>query len=125
MQKGTRSGPLFCEPAAGRARPDSDRGRLPGGLGYPVTLQALRADSDTTGRPFHQHAHGLQVRIPAALGPVVGMAHIIAGDRPFAAHGADPCHMLHPLLSRHRTPETPKPNRASRMTLPATVPRDA
>ena len=49
--------------------------------------------------------NGLQIRVPAALGSVVGVADIVAGDRPFAAHGADPCHMLHPHLSRHRTPE--------------------
>ena len=63
----------------------------------PVTLQALR----THPNPFHStvdtDAHRLQVRIPAPLGAVVRVTDVVAGNRPFCADGAYPCHKLHPV----------------------------
>src|SRR5215216_6777017 len=66
------------------------------GLFDPITLQALGAHSDPLGRTVHQDTHGLQIGIPAPLGPIIGVTDMVAGDRPFGAHGAYPCHKLHP-----------------------------
>ena len=65
------------------------------GLPDAITLQALRADPDPFGRTIHQDPNGLEIRVPAPLGPVVRVTDVVAGDRPLGAHGADPCHKLH------------------------------
>ena len=88
-KKGDPRVPFFRRTLARGAR--RRRSRL-GRLGDPVTLQALRAHPDALGRALDQHPHRLQIRIPAALGSIVGVADVVAGDRPLAAHGAHPCH---------------------------------
>ena len=93
--KGDPGVPFFLTRRCSRGGQTDGDSRL-GGLRDPVTLQALRADPDAPGRALDEHPDRLQVRIPAPLGPVVGVADIVAGDRPLAAHGADPRHKLHP-----------------------------
>ena len=70
-KKGDPGVPFFMTARADR----SDRGgdRL-GRFGDPVTLQALRTHPDALGRTLDQHPDGLQIRIPATLGSIVGVA---------------------------------------------------
>src|SRR5262249_19781417 len=77
-------------------------------LHHPVTLQALRAHPHSARGAIHEDAHSLQVRIPTPLGPIVGVADIVAGDRPFRAHGTYPCHrsILDESLTTFRSPLT-------------------
>ena len=77
----------------------------------PVTLQALGADPNPFGRAIHQHPHRLEIGIPTPLGSIVGVADVVAGDRPFGAHGAYPCHKLHPYIMSGRD-EPPNVTRA-------------
>src|SRR5215213_8882232 len=96
----------------GSALPDNKKGdlRVPffrtacqatnsGSAGFldPITLETLRAHPNPLDRAIDAHPHGLQVRVPAPLGSVVGVADVVAGDRPFRAERAYPCHKLHPL----------------------------
>jgi hypothetical protein len=68
----------------------------------PITLEALGAHPNTLDRAVDAHPHGLQVRIPPPLGSIVGVADVVAGDRPFRAERAYPCHKLHPLTCSER-----------------------
>ena len=71
----------------------------------PITLEALGTDPDPLGRAIDQNAHGLQIGVPAPLRAIVGVADVVAGNRPFSAHGANPCHKLHlGILSDARKP---------------------
>src|SRR5262245_7169218 len=79
-----------------RVRASDRRGSRLRRLGDPVTLQTLRAHPDPLGRALDQHPYRLQIRVPAALCAIVGVADIVAGDRPLAAHGANPSHKLLP-----------------------------
>ena len=106
----------------GHARPGTNKGTFgspfltsdPDQLGLldPITLQALGTDPDPLGRAVDQDAHRLQIGIPAPLGAIVGVADVVAGDRPFGAHGADPCHKLHPCIMSD--PRARKHNEAGR-----------
>src|SRR5688500_3113784 len=99
--KGTRGSPFF---GSWRGRPGaaSGSGARRGGLGlrHAVALDALRADADPLRGAVHLHPHRLEVRIPAAVGAVVGVAHVVAGRRPLGAECADPCHMSRPSKKR-------------------------
>ena len=109
------------------------------GKGYEVVGMVRRTSHDSYERIDHlldrieivaadlldQHPHGLQIRIPAALGSIVGVADVVAGDRPLAAHGAHPRHKLHPSRCRYATPETSKANSASSMRQPGRLTSDA
>ena len=68
------------------------------GLLDPVTLQALRANPNPLRRALDEHAHCLQVRVPAPLASVVRVADVVAGNRPLGAESAYSCHKLHPYL---------------------------
>src|SRR5215218_8835863 len=68
----------------------------------PITLEALGAHPNPLDRAIDAHPHGLQVRIPAPLGSIVGVADVVAGDRPFRAERAYPCHKLHLLTCSER-----------------------
>ena len=71
----------------------------------PITLEALGTDPDPLGRAIDQNAHSLQIGVPAPLRAIVGVADVVAGNRPFSAHGANPCHKLHlGILSDARKP---------------------
>jgi hypothetical protein len=78
-----------------------------------ITLQALRADPDPARGAIDQDAHGLEVGIPAPLGSIIGVADVIAGNRPLGAHGAHPCHKFHPhlrvVIQRARKLNEPSP----------------
>src|SRR4026207_19320 len=85
MTKRGPEGPLFLALV-------SWSGPRSGGLGDPITLDALRADPDPSGRPVYQDSDGLKVGIPAPVRPVLGAAHVMTGDRPLGADGPHPCH---------------------------------
>ena len=71
----------------------------------PITLEALGTYPDPLGRAIDQNAHGLQIGVPAPFRPIIGVADVVAGYRPFSAHGANPCHKLHlGILSNARKP---------------------
>ena len=53
---------------------------------------ARRADVEPPGRPVHQGPDPLDVRIPAPLGPPVGVADVHAERRLLATHLAHRCH---------------------------------
>ena len=62
----------------------------------PVTLQALRTNPNPFDGAVDTDAYRLQVGIPAPLRAVVRVTDVVAGNRPFCADGAYPCHKLHP-----------------------------
>src|SRR6476661_2516201 len=94
---------VAARPSPIRTRASDGRSNRLGRLGDPVTLQALRTHPDALGRTLDQHPYGLQIRIPAPLGSIVGVADVVAGDRPLAAHGAYPGHELHPCETDGQT----------------------
>src|SRR4051812_46133596 len=90
-RRGKKKGDLSGSPFFGSVRRQQSAGLLD-----PVTLQALGADPDPLGRAVYQDAYRLQVGVPAPLGTVISVTDAVAGYRPFGAHGAYPCHTLHP-----------------------------
>ena len=68
----------------------------------PVTLQALRTHPNPLDSAVDIDAHRLQVGIPTPLGAIVCVTDVIAGNRPFCADGAYPCHKLHPVVCSER-----------------------
>ena len=63
---------------------------------------ALGAGPDPGGRPIHQHAHRLEIGIPAPPRLVVGVADVVAARRPLAADVTNSCHVP---LSWSRVPK--------------------
>jgi hypothetical protein len=59
-------------------------------------LQAPGARTDSLRSAAHQGANRLKIRIEAALGPVIGVAHPMTELRPFAAYVASFRHWLIP-----------------------------
>jgi hypothetical protein len=57
-------------------------------LGDLARLEAGGADPDPAGHAVHQSAHGLEIRIPAAEGDVVGMRDVVPELGLLATHDA-------------------------------------
>src|SRR5205823_14102631 len=57
-------------------------------------LQAARADAQVRAATVDQRVDALQVRQRALLGLVVGVAHLVTGEWPLAAHVALERHLL-------------------------------
>jgi hypothetical protein len=58
------------------------------GFDYLAPLEAARANANALSATAYKRADGLKVRIEAAVGPVVGMAHAVTELRPLAAYFA-------------------------------------
>ena len=93
-----RPAPVVTGPAGSTAAGRSGRGgrgRAAGGLGDLPGPDAGGADRDATGGPVHEGADLLDVRVPAPLGPAVGVAHahpergVLATDFTNGSHDAD------------------------------------
>ena len=98
MKKGTFGSPFFkLKPARARARAQESAGFLDA-----VTLQALGAHPNPLDCTVNADPDGLEIGIPAPLGSVVRVADVVAGNRPFCADGAYPCHKLHPVVCSER-----------------------
>jgi hypothetical protein len=108
MTKGTFGSPFF---KLVNRQLSAESARFPDA----ITLQALRANPDPARGAIDQDAHRLEVGIPAPLGSIIGVADVIAGNRPLGAHGAYPCHKFHPHL-RVVTQRARKSNEPSPMT---------
>jgi hypothetical protein len=87
----------------------------------PITLEALSTHPDPLGRAIDQNAHSLQIGIPAPFRPIIGVADVVAGNRPFSAHGANPCHKFHPWYLVERG-KASKPNDGGLMRQPCRGP---
>src|SRR5215203_2510782 len=92
MKKGTFGSPFF------KLHSDRTRVRRARSAGFLdlVTLQALGAHPNALDSTIDADADGLKVGIPAPLGAVVRVADVVAGNRPFSADGAYPCHKVPP-----------------------------
>ena len=57
-----------------------------GGFDDLAGFKAARADADALSPTADKGANGLQVRVKAAVGPIVGVAHAMTKLRPLAAN---------------------------------------
>ena len=61
-------------------------------LGHGARPDAASADSDSPDRTLYDRTNSLEIREPASLGDVVGVADVVARERPFATDFTDSCH---------------------------------
>src|SRR4051812_32113525 len=113
--KGTFGSPFFRPASGSETAPAATLSGESAGLPDAITLQTLRAHPNTFRRTLDQNTHRLEIGIPAPLASIVGVAHVVAGDRPLGAHGAYPCH-ISTLFIRVVTQRARKTNEPSRMT---------
>lgn len=57
-------------------------------------FDTLRTDFDALGGSVHQHPGALQIRLPAPLGFVIRLTHVVAGPGAFATNITRACHQL-------------------------------
>ena len=89
----TRSGDglsVFVSVQSARERSDVAR--------HLARLEAGRAHVETLGSAVHESAHALNVRVPPAVGPHVGVRDALAEDGALAANVAHSSHGLTPDL---------------------------
>src|SRR2546425_6032524 len=92
------TGVMLIEPAASElilAGMDSGSANY-SGLLHPAAANARHADPDPPGGAFHNGMNALQIRVPAPLGQVVGVADTVAAHRFLAANFT---HLSHNPLS--------------------------
>lgn len=101
-----RAGGVVEPPPGTHPRSFGGRRRLPpkrlGRLDHLAGPQAACADAQSAGAPLHDRSHRCQVRQPAPLRHVVGVAHLVTHDRAFTAKLAALCHA--PLLEQKCRP---------------------
>ena len=74
---------------------------------YLSGTQAASADIDTLYLSVNNRAHALDVRLPLALRPNVGMADMHSGQHPLCTNLADSCHDYTPPSLYTDTAESP------------------
>jgi len=66
------------------------------GFHHQAGTKASRADPNSAGRSSLNRSNPLQIRKPAAFGPVIGMAHTVSHLGSFPANFACPSHFYPP-----------------------------
>jgi hypothetical protein len=97
------------------------RGRS--GLGHAAAANASRANQDPFDAAAVRRAHFLQIRLPSALGLVVGVAYVVADGGAFAANVTG-SHLIAPLRwrwSKLFDSDYPNPDRSVRIMNSARV----
>ena len=70
------------------------------GFDHLARADARRARADTLGGPVNHGAHSLEVGVPASIGLVVGVAHVVSERGSLAANIADSSHFSSPGTGR-------------------------